>query len=278
MLPEDVNRLERNGVPLYVQLARILAEEIHSSKYKAGDALPTEQQISKTFGVSIITVREARRILVDQGLIVRRSGKGTFVADKPPNGAFLAASSIEDLVYAGHEIETRRQCVRRRLVQAGQEIAELLQIPVKTKVLEIESIMYAGEAPFSCVSVNVSFALGRRVPERRLAEKPMILLLSEICNIRVAEVDQWTTASHADKRIAEALGITVDDSVLVVQRVFYDSNGHPILSSANTFRSDRFRQHVHLQWGTLGSRPQRGSIIGPGRSLQTGLIGTARTR
>lgn len=100
----DSNHLERGVVPLYVQLARILRTQINSGEYKPDDALPTEQRLSQAFGVSRITVREALRILTDEGLIVRRSGKGTFVGRPSDLGeSFWAACTLADLIRGGHE-------------------------------------------------------------------------------------------------------------------------------------------------------------------------------
>lgn len=98
MRRSDGNYLDRGVVPLCVQLARILRTQINSGEYKPGDALPTEEGLSKAFGVSRITVREALRILTDENLIVRHSGKGTFVAKRSGLGASVwAACTIEDL-------------------------------------------------------------------------------------------------------------------------------------------------------------------------------------
>lgn len=255
----DGNYLDRGVVPLYVQLARILRTQINSGEYKPGDALPTEEGLSKAFGVSRITVREALRILTDENLIVRHSGKGTFVAKRSGLGASVwAACTIEDLIYGGHE--TRRRYLGRRVFRASQGIAETLQIPADTRVLEVRSLMYVGETPLAHVTLTVSYALGRRVPEKRLAEKPLILLLSEICGIQVGDVDQWTTASLADRRIGEVLGVSPGDPVLVLERIFYDLDGRPIELAVNRYRTDQFRHHIRLQQAVPGSERRRSLI------------------
>src|SRR5574337_977754 len=105
MPTRNANTLERGGIPLYLQLAQILRGQIESGEYKVGDILPTEEQTSRDFGVSLITVREARRILADEGLISRQSGKGTFATQKPSPATYLVAPTIEDLIYGGQEHE-----------------------------------------------------------------------------------------------------------------------------------------------------------------------------
>ena len=67
--------------PLYQQLMRRLKNDIVSGRYAAGARIPSEQALCDTYGVSRVTVRKAMLDLVQEGLLVRRQGKGTFVAD-----------------------------------------------------------------------------------------------------------------------------------------------------------------------------------------------------
>src|SRR6266508_3955185 len=81
--PDGAGALERGLTPLYAQLVRLLRTQISAGEFKPGDSLATEGEICKAYGVSRITAREALRLLSDEGLIVRRPGRGTFVANRP---------------------------------------------------------------------------------------------------------------------------------------------------------------------------------------------------
>jgi len=75
-------RLDRRGrVPLYYQLQELLHQQIASGRFAVGDALPSEAELCRMFGVSRIVVRQALDVLEVDGEIVRRQGKGTFVAE-----------------------------------------------------------------------------------------------------------------------------------------------------------------------------------------------------
>jgi GntR family transcriptional regulator len=71
----------RSSVPLYYQLQEILHQQIASARVAVGDALPSEGELCKRFGVSRIVVRQALEVLEDDGEIIRMQGKGTFVAE-----------------------------------------------------------------------------------------------------------------------------------------------------------------------------------------------------
>src|SRR5438876_2061473 len=74
--------LQDGPVPLYHQLEQDLLERIRTGEFGPGDALPTEGGICAQYGVSRITVRRALDALIAQGLIIRRRGVGSFVAQR----------------------------------------------------------------------------------------------------------------------------------------------------------------------------------------------------
>jgi GntR family transcriptional regulator len=230
-----------------------LRTQIQAGEYRPRDPLPTEETLTRTFGVSRITVRGALQLLADEGLIVRRSGKGTFVAPLAGQGHSLwAAITVPDVVYDGQEI-TRRY-LSRRMVWASARVAESLRVPERSQVLQVEGLMVAGETPLAHVTLHLPGGVARRLPKGRIVEKPLIQLLCEVTGLQVGAVDQWTTASLADSRAAEALGIAAGDPVLLIERIFYDSNNNPIEVAINRYRADGFRHHVRLQPSKLVER------------------------
>lgn len=261
MPPPPVSRLEKQGIPLYVQLAGILRNQLASGDYKPGDSLPTEEQVAKDFGVSLITVREARRVLAEEGLILRHAGKGTFVAEPHAPVTSLAAPTLEALIYGGQEHETRRECLVRKVLMPNPNTAKLLAIPSRIQAVEFQIRLYAHGRPFAHIVSTVPLHLGRRVSARRVEQKPLVFLLTELCGVRVGEVDQWTSVSEADPRAATALDLPAGTPVLTIQRIFFDTDGQPVQVSVNTFRGDRFRHHVRLSWSAPGATPPRHLVV-----------------
>lgn len=71
-----------NDTPLYLQLARKLSIAIHDNRWNAGEALPSERVLAESLGVSRITARKAIALLVEQGLIRRTQGAGSFITPR----------------------------------------------------------------------------------------------------------------------------------------------------------------------------------------------------
>lgn len=88
----------QSGVPKYLQLRNALAAEIADGRWNAGTQIPTEDQLTEVTGFSLGTVQRAVRALVDDGLVVRRQGAGTFVAggERPMNAPFYHCRFLDD--------------------------------------------------------------------------------------------------------------------------------------------------------------------------------------
>lgn len=88
----------QSGIPKYLQLRSALAVAIADGRWKAGAQIPTEDQLTEGTGLSLGTVQRALRALADDGLVVRRQGTGTFVADgeKPMSAPFYHCRFLDD--------------------------------------------------------------------------------------------------------------------------------------------------------------------------------------
>jgi GntR family transcriptional regulator len=248
--------VKKGGEALYLQLAERLRRRIESAQYKPGDCLPTERDIAGEFGVSLITVRAACRILVDEGLILRQAGKGTFVTQKPDRITYEASTSLADNYAYGGDVErltsgqsqqTQRECLCRKPVSVDGRTAELLRIPLRTKVLECRVRVCVNSSPVGLIISMVLLSLGQKITRSMLEERSLILLLSEKCKVRVVEAEQWISASRANRQTAEALNMRTGDPVLVIRRLFYGPKKTPTHISTVIYRGDRFRQHIHLR-------------------------------
>lgn len=86
---------------LYEQIYTYLKQEIQSGNYKTGDLLPTEQELTTQFGVSRMTTNRALQLLNSEGLIVRKAGIGTFVAEQPVSNRMRDTQAVYELTTFG---------------------------------------------------------------------------------------------------------------------------------------------------------------------------------
>ena len=123
--PSAVPEPAPQNVALYQQVKDFIAGKIQDGTWKAGDRLPSENDLVMQFGMSRMTVNRALRELVEQGRIKRIAGVGSFVADEKPQANLLQIVSLaEDIRRRGHDYQCKVITVER--VSASLEIASAL--------------------------------------------------------------------------------------------------------------------------------------------------------
>ena len=163
----DKDRFE----PAYAQLATILRQQIAEGLYPPGDRIPSESSISKEYGVSTMTVRQAIGVLTEQGLLDRVQGSGTFV--KPLN---LAESRFEldSLREIFEDKETTQvKMLQLTLERADANTAEKLDISVGVRVILIRRLLLRASRPVMFHEGRVRCDPTRPVVEAELNMGPL---------------------------------------------------------------------------------------------------------
>ena len=131
--------LSNKAIPLYYQLETLLRKKIESGDFTADAPLPSEDALANEYNVSRITVRQAMASLEQDGLIVRKRGKGTFIS---PNAAPLKlpryTGSIEDLVLMGKRTST--EVLESTWIAAPDHIRKRLRLGKSDKVFKVQKI------------------------------------------------------------------------------------------------------------------------------------------
>ena len=139
-----------NGEAIYAQIARVLAQEITTSR-GLGDCLPAEGLLAARFGVNRHTLRRAIDELVDSGLLERRHGLGVFVLDSHINYQIgLGTRFTENIAALGMQPENR--ILRRQTLPATKAIAQKLEVRTGELVFWIETLRSAAELPICVIS------------------------------------------------------------------------------------------------------------------------------
>jgi GntR family transcriptional regulator len=227
---------------LYLQVIDRLKSDIELGKYKEGEKLPSEFTLSKSLGISRATLREALRILEDEGFVTRRHGVGTFVNAKP-----LFSSGIEELYSVTEMIKRVGKKAGTTFLSSGfeegsEEDLKRFDIVEKEEMLVVERVRTADDVP-------VVYCLDK-IPNSVL---PDTYQYSEESLFSVLEIEANRHVSYAvtkieplgyHERISPILQCEPETALLVLKQMHYDDNEQPILYSVNYFRADKFSFHV----------------------------------
>ncbi len=141
-----------NGVSCYRQLSSILIEQISNGTFQQGNRLPTENELSKRYGLNRHTVRRAVERLEYEGLIYKIRGKGVFVANnKIPYKVSKKTQFTTLMLSAG--LTPDSELLDSYEITAGNEISGKLNISPSDKVIALDILRYADEVPF-CHSIT----------------------------------------------------------------------------------------------------------------------------
>ncbi len=236
---------------------------ITQGTYHPGSQLPTEAELGALLGVSRTVVREALRVLQDEGLIARRHGVGTFVREhailKNLNFNFGITEMIES---AGLKPGTAHFAIQPEAADA--ESAAQLRLPLQTPLLTIERVRTADGRPVVYALDTVAEALIRRNDldlQRLLTESIYDLLQTELGQTIEYGIARLLPAA-APEPVARRLGLAPGAPVLYMAQTDYSSNDEPLLYSREYHLPDAFdflvwrRGPAKLRSAPPGARPE----------------------
>ena len=236
--------LRQSRAPLYLQITEILRQNLGRGVWKPGDLLPTISELSARFSVAKITIRQALKILEEEGLLESRRGRGTTVLPPPPQPARLQLgthlSALVDL-YRGDRpaldlLEDRDAALPGKplIGTASQTGYHLLR---RTHRRDGET--------YCVISIYFEKDMFFR-HEAEFRSKIALPILVDSADINIAQARQSMTIGKCDFELAGLLNLAVGDPVVDVQRVICDQSSNVIYWADVTYRSDYVRLEMDL--------------------------------
>ncbi|SMB98749.1 transcriptional regulator, GntR family [Thermanaeromonas toyohensis ToBE] len=228
--------------PLYEIVLREIKEKIKRGEWQEGQQLPSETVLAKSFGVSRVTLREALRILEEEGLIIKHQGLGTFVKRRP-----LIEGGLEELFSVTSLIRRQGRVpgtldFKVEKVPARDNEAQYLGINPGSLIYRIERVRTADGIPVVyCIDRLPESIIGPTLPQ---VEESLFDFLESFCNVRIthalAEIIPLKHETVAEKKLKFKKG----DILLLLEQVHFDESNTPILYSSNYFNATKFRFYV----------------------------------
>jgi GntR family transcriptional regulator len=212
-----------SAVPLYRQLFQSLHNQIHRGDYKTGEAIPTEEQLAAMYEVSRVTVRKALQGLVDEGLVVRQPGKGTFVAaGRFEEKQYFLRGFAELLADNPQQV---MEVLSFEALPPSSHVAAQLELPEGKTVLRIKRRHLVRGEPAALAIIHLPYEIGRLLTTDEVRTTPIYELITRKTDRKIERATQRVTAVGATPDIAALLGVGVDAPLLLVSRVTYSTAG-----------------------------------------------------
>jgi len=213
--------LDRNNAkPLWEQLEIILREQIDGGTFNPGDMIGSENELSKEYSISRMTVRSVLMRLVQEGLLYRVPGKGTFIAEPKIPTHPLAHKGIRgQLEEKGLEITTN--VIENKVIMPSERVAKKLRMEPDSAVYFIERIRFIKGKPLSIHRTYLKRLVNPLITDERLADEQLCNILRDDYFMMPTTTKETLELVFANEDQAHKLNMKVSQPLLYLQEKRY---------------------------------------------------------
>jgi GntR family transcriptional regulator len=225
--------------PLYARIERHLRDEIASGRLRAGDRMPSEPELARSFDTTRATVARALQQLVFEGVVVRRAGSGTFVA----SDAMSAPLELSRVRSFEEQLAAKGAAITYRLLRfderpAGEEEREKLHLPEDSAVYALDRLRVVSGKNFSVECRVIPAELARHITLDMLQAQSIHRILHEHFRLPVHRVEGKIRAGIAGDAIARDLEVAPGSAVLIREYVLFSVDRRPLVCGESFYRED----------------------------------------
>ncbi|WP_343927933.1 GntR family transcriptional regulator [Pigmentiphaga daeguensis] len=242
-----MQKLSRSlGTPLHHQISAVIKDGIANGRYQPGERLPTEDALCRLFSVSRITVRRAMQGLEEQGLIERRQGDGTFVAES------AAVVSLQTPLsgFMAQVAESRALSTPRLLsfeeVEAPLQVLTGLMLPPGERVMKLVRLRTRGSLPILHSTAWLPADIAARLRPEDFSRHALSELMAR-AGFPYFRIEAAAGAALADPVLARDLQVPIGSALVDVRRVAFDQHGRAIEYQHVLGPSDRYQMRVTMR-------------------------------
>lgn len=214
--------------PLYQQIHQALMDALQSGEWGPGDLIPSEFELARRFGVSQGTVRKAVEVLVSEGVMMRRQGKGTYVVSHDESQSqyrFLRLRPDE-----GPVTQPRSHILQCRRVRASADVQRALGLRPQDTVLYIQRLLVFDRHPVVLDDIWLGGEEFRQLTAQRLENHSgrLYSLFESELGTRILHAHEKIRAVNASEKEADILELPAGSALLLVERVTSTFNGRAV--------------------------------------------------
>lgn len=242
-LPSSTLLNRTSSTPLSIQLEEIIRNKICSGEWAPGTMIPSENQLGKIYGLSRMTVRNVITRFVEQGVLFRIHGKGTFVRENKFEISGLQYCGLrQQLESQGHSVSTHLLSCEQ--ISANDFVSKKLNLPVGESVYCIKRVRTVNGVK---ISYHKSFVPARLCPnleQKNLQDEQLCVILSTDYLLVRGHIIETIESFYADETKSEYLDIKPGFPLLLLQDQLYTADNLPFEFSCVYFRGDKIKLHA----------------------------------
>src|SRR5579859_919614 len=242
-----MSTIYRNSpIPLYHQLKEIMRARVQSGDWKPGSLIPSERELSESYGLSRMTARQAITDLVNEGVFYREQGKGTFVSQRKITQQLMSLTGFTDDMRARGQRPSAK-VLSAAMAPADEGTAERLRITPGQPVFRLRRLRLADGEPLAIEVSQLNFKGCEKLVDEDLEQNSLYRLVETEYGLPLVEAEQELEAGLAGSEEAELLNIPVGSSVLFIRRTTYTDRNQPVEYAQSVYCGNKYTFYTRLK-------------------------------
>ncbi|TCL74096.1 GntR family transcriptional regulator [Hydrogenispora ethanolica] len=233
---------KQSHIPVYYQLKKSLLEQIHSGQFDGGRPIPSERELSEKLNISRMTVRQAINQLVNEGVLYREKGRGTFVSKAKMEQRNVM--SFSDFVrQSGRTPATRVLHFGREI--APPEVAAALELDGAAAVFNLKRLRLADQTP---IAIEQVFLPERLFPEldRHDLTASLYQLIKDEYSYVIHFIDNSIEAGRPGKEEKAVLHLGPGEPLLRISGLYFSVSGQKLFYENSVYSATQYRYSVRI--------------------------------
>jgi len=227
--------------PKYVVVANRLRQQILEKEYQINDQLPQETAIAKTLNVSRITVRKALDILVEEGLIYRIQGSGTFVKDNQVGDGVTNKQSLDIFDFDKYQVKLLNFGVSK----PDEKVMDQMNINQFDLTYEIERLIMDGNTPIAFQNIYMPVKIIQGMQMDSLMGSIYDFIEKEL-DLNVESAIRTISSEISNNEMSAMLDIKAPEPLLTIEQRSFLNNGQIFEYAYTYIRSSKFSLHESI--------------------------------
>ncbi|WP_373760532.1 GntR family transcriptional regulator [Streptococcus ferus] len=228
-------------LPAYIRIHDQIKKEIDDGLWKIGDRLPSERDLSDHFAVSRMTLRQAMTLLVEEGILERRVGSGTYIASSRVQEKMRGTTSFTEIVKSQGKKPSSKLISYHRVHPNDREVKHL-DIQPNSYVIRMERVRFADDIPVVFEVAAVPERIIKPFAKKDITEHFFQTLMDN--GFTIGKNQQTISAKVADQATADYLDISKGQAILALTQVSYLDDGTPFEYVRSQYVGGRFEFYL----------------------------------
>ncbi|MFC1798635.1 GntR family transcriptional regulator [Thermodesulfobacteriota bacterium] len=236
LLTKEIDR--ESYKPIYAQIGDILIKYIENNGLKAGDPIPSENELKKRYGVSSMTIRLAMQRLSTEGIITRIQGKGTFVAHNKIKEQIKGIKSLEERL-AGQGIHVKNIFIEAVQTVPTRRYINELKLLEGAQTLKVRRLKKVDDQLIGLETRQIPLEIAKNISLENFKEKPLVAILNSNKDTKVYKICYRTRCALILEMESKTMGIRPNTPALVQNSIHYNRSGLPVMAGRITYLADK---------------------------------------